>query len=190
MLSVKSEKNFSEEKYIKEYNKDKENNFLDNTETNKILYSKLETIKKLMEFPKNLKKKEDNKTICEYFLNFKFFKNLFENYGKKVFFNTLEFCNFLDLNENEVLMNINDTVKSCYVLLFGTLKIFSKNPIINVNDENFNEINKYNNNIADVNLNKFYSNNKNKLLENNENTWTLNQGEIFADKFLIEKKTR
>ena len=175
-------------------------------------------IQNLLTIPKGSKSVEDLKFLFNYFVNLKFFNAGIEFYGKNTILNLLDCCNLIEFAANETVINLGDNVKSAYILISGKIKISSIKKKISENDQEekgrfkiSDKINRVLNlflyktliNVygqtehnMDQTLGMLLANNirfskpKPKKTFNIEDEWFVNIGELFCDKFLIERKTR
>jgi hypothetical protein len=115
----------------------------------------------------------------------------------------IDSCEFLEIEKDEIMINLGETVKSAFILLNGEIKICSHNPLLKypedeqeTGEENFGKINQnyYNNFFGNQFENLINHNNliakkvKQTKRFNLEDDWFVPIGEIFGDKCLIERK--
>jgi len=178
----------------------------------------LDKLKNILTSLKGYKSKDELKFLLNFFLNFKFFRIGINTYGKDLLINILDCCGFIEVEKNEILISVGDTVKSAYILISGKVKISSINPIQYLRNENENnkfktkdKLNKFLNVFSHQSLkkvndetNNIFGEGMSKLFNKNvrfslvipkrnlrvENDWFVKIGEMFGDKSLIERKNR
>ncbi len=174
-------------------------------------------IEKIMKISKGSKSTEDLIFLFNYFVNFKFFSTGIQLYGKNTMINLLDCSNFKELAANDIIINLGDNVGSAYILISGNIKVSSLR-IGNENNEKdkvrfktSEKINKILNiflynllksiqgniqyNIQQI-IDKLHANNirfskpNHKKIFNIEDEWYVRIGEMFGEKYLIERKSR
>jgi len=201
---------------ISEFNNEKD--FNENIILNEIIISKekesikqnkpiidenLKLLKDLLKIPKGNKSIEEMNLLYKHLKEYKFFKIGKETYGKNTLISLIDSCEFFEIEKDEIMINLGETVKSAFILLNGEIKICSHNPLLKytedeqgTGEENVRKIDQnYNNNFFGNQFEKLINDNnliakkvKQTKRFNLEDEWFVPIGDIFGDKCLIERK--
>lgn len=174
-------------------------------------------IQNILKIPKGAKSIEDLRFLYNYCMNFKFFSTGIELYGKNTILNLLDCCNYFEVAANDIVINLGDNVKSAFILISGSIKISSLKKDVDETEQDkvrfktSDKINKVLNLFLYKTLKNVtgdfqhsirqtmemllansirFSKPKNKKVVNIEDDWCVGIGEMFGDKYLIERKTR
>lgn len=159
----------------------------------------LKNIRDLLGIQKGVKSIEELSFLFNFLMRYNFFKIANETYTKNTIISIIDSSEFIELQKDEIIINLGETVKSAYILLAGEIKISSHNPLFNCTQDDEEENNKLNENPTNLHLYSLdklnYQNIKlpkpNEIKSFNiEDEWFVPIGDMFGDKCLIERKTR
>lgn len=180
-------------------------------------YKEFQNFRSIFNINKNAKTLENQKEILTFLLKFNIFKSIADNLGSNIICTLFDYMELVEFEKDEVIMDIGDKVNRAYILLFGEIKIFSLNPIQLIKQEANPAKNKYqlhekfnktlnmffyktlkiaNSEISQNGdgMNRLFNSkikfNKYKKTNSIEDDWFVKQGELFGDRYIIDRKPR